>query len=214
MKVDHNTKYLRNNYILEGYSSSSDVRVPSADDPNILNTVNQTTAEKYFASMRNEFKLNKKHSAMFLFSSYEDDRFSGFDYQASIAAGYANRLFQYDRSHFDYRIGPGYSVAKEITVDNNDVIIAEETIETAIVRVDLEYVFNITENAKFEQNVASEIATDSEKNTKTKSISAISANINKSLALKAAFTINYNDVVPAGKKQADTQSSFTLVYSF
>lgn len=212
--LKHITNNWRHNYKFEAQGSESEVEEADPNDPNAKVKRNETTAELYSASMRNELKIDDEYAALFLFSSYEKNRFSGFDYQASLAAGYADRLFQTDSAYLDYRVGPGYSLNKSPVLDANGVRIGGDKSETLIVRVDLEYAYNLSENAKFEQLVASEIATESDRNTRTKSETSITATILKGFALKAAYTLTYNDVVPIDKKHADSQSSVTLVYSF
>ena len=167
--------------------------------------VSQTTAQKYFLSGQGDYKLNDKHSALFVFASYEDDKFSGFEYQSTIAAGYSDQLFKTDTSYFKYNVGPGYSFSK---VD------AGEKGESAVLRLAAEYQYKFSANAKFTQKLSTEAALESGKNTKTKSESAISANLMGSLSMKAAYTITHNSEVPAEKENTDTTTSITFVYLF
>ena len=212
-KVDikHDMVHWKNNYILEGFSKQDEVII---DDTGTTETLR--TAEKYFSSVQTDFKLDSENRGLFIFASYEEDHFSGYEYQGTVAAGYSDRLFKTKNSRFDYSIGPGISFTQtEDTVDENGVIIEEGvTDEAGIVRVSLNYLYQISKTAKFTQIISSDMAVETDKNTKTKSETAISANINNMLALKAAYTINYNSVVPADIEHADTQTSLSLVFSY
>lgn len=178
-------------------------------------TDEQTTAEKYFLSAQGDYKLNEEHRGLFAFGSYEEDKFSGYEYQATIAAGYSDRLFKTDNSFLNYSIGPGYSFYEnEDTIDETDTVIPGESEDSLIIRLFLDYSYKFSENAKFTQTVSTDYATDSDKNTKTRAESAITAKINTSFALRASFTVTNNSEVADDKENTDTQTAVTLVYSF
>ena len=50
--------------------------------------VERTSAQKFFASAQGNYKLENPDHRLFVFSSYEDDRFSNFAYQATLAVGH------------------------------------------------------------------------------------------------------------------------------
>lgn len=175
----------------------------------------QTTAHSFFASIQTDYKLDSKHKSLFVFGSYKDDRFSGFEYQSTLAAGYSDRLLETERSSFDYSVGPGISFTKtEAEYDNDGLLIMEsEKEQTGVLHASFSYVFNISDTAKFTQDVTSDIAFESDSNTKTVSETAITATLSKSFAMKASYTLNYNSEVANDKRHADSQTSLTLVYS-
>lgn len=83
-----------------------------------------------------------------------------------------------------------------------------------MVRLAANYQYDFSENAKFTQTLASDVAVESGSNTRTKAVSAITANLNHSLALKASFTVTHNSEVPEGRTSTDSETALTLVYSF
>lgn len=175
----------------------------------------QTTAEKYFTSFQADYKLDADHRGLFVFASYEVDKFSGFEFQASTALGYTDRLFKTDKSSLTYSIGPGYSVSRtEDTVNDDGEFIESDTEESGIVRLSGQYKYQISENAKFSQTLSSDYALHSDKNSKTRSETALTSKINSTFALKVSFTATYNTHVPDDKERSDTQTAVTLVYSF
>ena len=213
INVKQDLNKFRNQFILEGLYKSDQVEVT---ENNITRTEEQVSAEKYFLSAKSELKINDEHMGLFGFGSYEEDKFSGYDYQSAIAVGFSDRLFNFDAGHFDYSVGPGVAINKtESTYDNNDVLIeAGEKTTSPILRASIDFLYEFSDNAKFTQVLSSDIGVSSGDNTKTKSESAISADIVGNLALKLAYIVDHNTHVVADKKHADTQTLMTLSYSF
>ncbi len=197
-------KHWRTNYIFEALYKQDEAVTGE------LGGVEQTTAQRWFSSVQADYKLDDKHRGLFIFGSYGKDRFSGFDYQSSIALGFSDRLFQNSRSHLDYSVGPGISFNKiENPEDGQD---AKE--ESAIVRLAASYLYQISENAKFTQTFASDVAVESNENTRSRAETAISANLSSKLALKTSLSLVHNTEVPGTKENLDTQTAVTVVYSF
>lgn len=188
----------KNNYQLDALYKKDEVEVDGVDEE-------QTTAQKLFVSAQGDYKLNQEHSALFVYGSYTDDRFSGFNYQSTVAVGYSDQLFSTENSFLNYNIGPGYTFNETDDGEKN---------EAAVVRLAAEYQYQFSENAKFTQLLSTEAAFDSDDNTRTRSESAISANLMGNLSMKAAYTIVHNSEVPADKENTDTITSITLVYLF
>ncbi|MBT3734550.1 MAG: DUF481 domain-containing protein, partial [Gammaproteobacteria bacterium] len=81
----------------------------------------------------------------------------------------------------------------------------------AIVRLALDYVWDINENAQFKQLLSTEIGSDT---TISRSESSVSANIAGDLAMKFSISVKNNSDVPLGTEKTDTESAVTLVYKF
>ncbi len=207
LDVKHELTSWRNHYILEGLYKRDKVDV---DNDGTITQENSTTAEKYFASAQGDYILNKEHAALFIYGEYDKNRFSGFDYQYTIALGYSNRLFTRDNSYLAYNIGPGMTSDKPEAVAG----VSQDSEDTFIVRMSGEYVYEFSDNAKFTQTLSSNYATKDDRNTKTKSVSSVTAQLMSSLALRASYTIDYNSEAPVGRKHADTETSLTVVYNF
>lgn len=200
----------RLNYVLEALYKEDTLEGEDAIEET------ETTAERYAASLQADYKLNAEQKALFLFGSYEEDRFSGYDYQATLATGYTDRFFKTDSSEFTYSVGVGSSFNRtEDIYDSNGTLVAEgESDSSAIVRIALDYVYNFSEHAKFTQKISSAIAMESDSNTKTRSESALTANLNDTFALKASFLVTHNSEVSPDIENTDTQTGLTIVYSF
>lgn len=213
LNLKHELARWRNQYVLEALYKEDQLQVEQGGE---TWNESQVTAEKYFASAQADYKLDSQHRALFIFGSYEEDKFSGYDYQASVAVGYSDRLFQGASSFLDYSVGPGmsYSRTDEVRAADGTMVTDNITEESAMVRVSALYQYDFSETAKFTQTFASDIAVESGANTKTKAESALTANINQALAMKLSFTITHNSEVPEDRVSSDRQTAVTLVYSF
>lgn len=184
-----------NDYIAEGLYKKDQVTVDNVEST-------QTTAQKWFVSGQGNYKLENPDHRLFVFGSYEDDRFSSFNYQSTIAVGWNQKLWDTETSTFSYSVGPGYSYAETSL---------GETESGLIVRGSLDYEWNISETATFRQLLSSEVGAD---NTKSKSETSLSARLNESLSMKFAIALDHNSDVAEGRENLDTQTSVTIVYAF
>jgi putative salt-induced outer membrane protein YdiY len=90
----------------------------------------------------------------------------------------------------------------------------KESNAIAVVRASTEYFWQITENAKFSQNLSSEMPFDGKENRKTKAESTLTSKITSSLALKVSLVVDHNSRVSETTENTDTQTAVTMVYSF
>ncbi len=182
--------------MIEGLYKKDEVELDSGEKES------QTTAQKYFLSAQGNYKLENPDNRLFIFGSYEDDRFSGFESQSTIAAGWDSIYLKTESQQLSYSIGPGYSFAE--TDDGEDV-------SSFIVRAAAIYDWKISESAAFKQTLSTEIG---DENTKSKSESSISAKIGESLSMKFSIVLDHNTDVLEGREKLDTQTAATLVYTF
>lgn len=158
-------------------------------------------AEKYYAYYQADYKLDEIQS-LFGRVSYEDDRFSGFDYQTNFTLGYSRQLLQRDNMSLNGSVGAGLRHSK---LDDGS------TKDEAVTRLALDYDWQISESAEFTQGLSAEIG---ENSTITRSETALQSSIIGNLAMKLAFNVKHQTEVPVGTKKTDTETSVTLVYHF
>ena len=201
LSAHHELEKWSNDFIFEALYKKDEVTLTSGDTET-QTTETQTTAQKYFLSGQGNYKLEDPNHRLFVFGSYEDNKFSSYDYQSTIAAGWSQKLWEDEISKFEYSIGPGYSFAK----------LADGTSENGfIVRGALNYQWKISDSATFTQLLSTEIG---EFNTKSKSETSVSAKINGDLSLKISLMMDHNSDVLGDRKNLDTQIAATVVYSF
>ncbi|OFC71364.1 DUF481 domain-containing protein [Alteromonas confluentis] len=184
-----------NDYTLEGLYKEETVEVDEEE-------VNRTSAQKFFASGQGNYKLENPDYRLFGFASYEDDRFSSYNYQSTVAAGWNQKLWETDTTSLEYSVGPGYSWAE-----------TQEDVEqnSFIVRASGAFEWLISDTAKFTQTVSTEVGSE---NTKSRAESALSATISGNLSMKLSVKLDHNSTVNEGVEKLDTATAVTLVYSF
>jgi len=194
-KIDatHEKESWRHNVHAESFASSTTDKTTN---------IETRSAERYQLSGKSDYKFNETDYA-FALLNYDKDRFSGYQYQASVSLGYGRRLLNEKDMTFDAEVGPGM---RTIKVDG-----AQDSESEGLLRLAIKYVWKVSDNSTFTEDLSSDFASDL---TVTKSITALTANINSSLAMKLSLTTKNNSVVPAGSKKTDTETAVTLVYSF
>ncbi|MBD3668673.1 MAG: DUF481 domain-containing protein [Kangiella sp.] len=158
-------------------------------------------AERYTFVWNNRYDLSDS-SFVYSVVDYMDDYFGAYDYQAGAYVGYGHELFNDDTGHFSLGLGLGYRI---------NAIEAGEDEKENVVRGDLDYQYNISENAVFTQLVSALWGQDVDTYT---SETALRTNISESLSLKLAYNINYNSEVPVGAEKRDTTTTVSVSYSF
>lgn len=171
-------------------------------------TGTQVDADRFFTSLQSNRMFGKgQNSSFFMYGSYEDDRKASFDFQSSIAAGYGSR-YRYNENVFaDFEIGPGLSYNK--LMDGSTDI-------DSILRLATNIEWTISESARFTQLISTEIGAD---NTRSRGVSALTANLNSRLAMRLTMTLTHNSTVTpktSGEfpEKLDTEMAVTLVYTF
>jgi len=172
------------------------------------NTTSQveTNAERYFIQGKTDYKYSKA-SYGFILANYDDDRFSDNDYQISTSVGRGFGLTTGETSKLDLELGIGYRETKKKAT----LLLEEEIIDETIFRLAEHFVWDISENSKFEQKFAADVGKE---NTVTKFYAGLSANVAESLALKLSFTATRQSDVRGDAEELDTITGFTLVYNF
>ena len=161
----------------------------------------EAKAERYFLEDKSDYNLDEMQY-LFVKGNYTDDRFSGFEYQAAVSAGYGRYLRKDDIITFQAFGGLGYR--------QNDVIGGESDGE-AIVSLGESFSWQISDNAKLTQSLTSEAGSDL---TVTRFEIGLETNIVDAITTKIAFQARNTSEVPVGTEKTDTQTSISLVYSF
>lgn len=176
---------------LEGYGSES------ADDAG----VNVVSAERYELTGKSDYKFTE-YDYMYGSVKLQKDRFSGFEYEHVVSAGYGRKVIKKGNMELDLEIGPGMRFFK---VDNG------VSDDGALLVLAANYWWAISDTSKFIQELSTEIG---EEITSAKSVTGIQANINSTLALKFTYTVRYKTKVPVDTEKTDTEAAMNLVYTF
>jgi putative salt-induced outer membrane protein len=160
-----------------------------------------TTAEKYLASGKTNYKVTE-NNYIFALAKYEDDRFSGFDYQAGEFLGYGHRFTPADTVTVDAEIGAGARQSQLAT--------SSSTKNEAVGRLAGAVVWKISETSEFKEELNTDIGKD---NTISKSVTSLKAKVSTDLSMKLSLTVKHTSDVPVGTANTDTETAVTLVYN-
>lgn len=160
-----------------------------------------TNAERYAGNLKTARDLN---DLVYLFGAarYDSDKFSGFSYQSSIAAGVGFHVIKPDPTLLDLEAGVGYRA---------DRTLVGEELRDAILRGLLRFEHQITGNTKFLETALAEIGED---NTFAESFTGLNVAMNNALALRLGYTVKHNTDPPPGNNKTDYYTSVTLVFKF
>ena len=177
----------------------------------------ETTDQKWNLAMQVNHTLDKDtKNYLYGNGSYEDDRFSGFDSQWSVSAGWGRRWYETKVSTFDADLGPGFKrdVISSYYSEEDDMVIASENRDSLIVQAQMAYTRKLNSHVEFKQYVVAKWATKSGENSKFKAEPSITTKLIETLQLKFSFKVDHNTEVDDGKDNTLTQTGITLVYSF
>jgi putative salt-induced outer membrane protein YdiY len=162
----------------------------------------ETTAERYYLEGKSDRALNDTQY-VFGKGTYTDDRFSGFDYQATAAAGYGIFLLRDDTFSLEAFGGPGYRESK-LKLDG-----AKEG--EGIIALGENFSWKMGPTTELTQSFNSDIG---EELTVSRFEVGLVSTIMSRVATKIAFQARNISEVPVGNKNTDTQTSVSLVYTF
>jgi len=185
-----------NEYILAGYFKDEEVIDDNGDK------VRERSAQRYSFSAKAAYKLLQDHDKLYALATHVDDRFGAYLRYSTIGVGYGTQTYQSDTHTLDVEIGPGYFRGARST---------GETDNGLTVRGAANLKWKLSDNAQFTQNLSVERGTS---NIHSLAETALRTKINSTMQMKAAFSVRNDTNVPEDKKNTDTQTSVTLVYSF
>jgi putative salt-induced outer membrane protein len=159
------------------------------------------TAEKYFLSGKSEYTFRNR-SYVFGLITYDDDRFSGFDYVVTGILGYGRVVMKRDNLKLNLEVGAGGRQSEpEIGETNNE----------GVIRGAGDFEWKISKNATFVQELSTDVGQDKSIN---RSLTSLTTKINSYLSSRIAYQVRYTSEVPPGIEKTDTELTFTLVAKY
>jgi len=161
-----------------------------------------TTAERYELNGKSRYRIDEK---AYWFGSlrYQDDRFSGFEYQSSLAGGYGRVFIDSEIAYLSAEAGGGYRRSKPV-----DLI---ETSDDAIFQGSIKYERQIGATSKFVNNFVMEAGED---NTYLQNVAEVNVKINQRLSLSVGYELRHNTEVAPELENTDTLTTVNLVFGF
>jgi putative salt-induced outer membrane protein YdiY len=160
------------------------------------------SAERFQLSAKAAFKLLEDGNRAFLLGSHVNDKFGAYTRYSTLAVGYGTQLLKREDKSVDVELGPGYFHGESASGEQESGMTVHGAAQLR---------WRVSPSAAFSQTVSVERGTS---NVHTVAETALSTKINGTMQMKAAFSARSDSKVPEDKKNTDTQTSLTLVYSF
>ncbi len=159
-------------------------------------------AEKYYIAGKSDYKY-KEHSYVFGRADYDKVKFSGFDYQYTIAVGIGHRyLNDYPTMTLDVGAGVGL---KGFRIERE----SEDT--ESMGRLATKYVWEFREKSNFNQELSAEFADSFDV---YKSITGLTVQMMGNFALGLSYVVKRTSDVQPGIEKTDTETAINLLYTF
>jgi putative salt-induced outer membrane protein len=165
-------------------------------------TDGETSVDRFDFRGRSEYGLGE-NSYVYGQLRYEDDEFSGYDYQASATVGAGSRLLATDSHRLDASAGVGVRRVKSTDDGKTD--------DEGIIGANLSYEYVISESASLTERLLIE---SGDQNTYSESETALKTRIKGALAAKISYLVKHNSEVPPGIENTDRLVTVSLVYGF
>ncbi|MES2257171.1 MAG: DUF481 domain-containing protein [Pseudomonadota bacterium] len=185
-----------NEYILSAYFKEDETHQSDGQ------AVRERSAERYSMSAKAAYKLLDEGKKLFVLGSHVDDKFGAYTSYTSMAVGHSSRWYKSRDKSLDVELGPGYFSGTRANGEAENGVTVRGA---AAMR------WQVSPSALLTQTLSMERGTS---NLHSQAETALSTKINGTMQMKAAFSARSDTNVPEDKKNTDTQTSLTLVYSF
>jgi putative salt-induced outer membrane protein len=160
-----------------------------------------TSRERYLAAYEGNYNITPNLYALTTLS-YERDPFSGFNRRLAQSLGVGYKIINNDSVKLSVEAGPALRQTRFINGISDNGFAA---------RAATDLLWQINDGLKFTQ---SGLLFYDSFNTSTQAISALTAKLSGALSARASFQFNSESNPPIGRKNTDTTSRVTIVYSF
>jgi putative salt-induced outer membrane protein len=175
-----------------------------------------TSAERWDLRLQSDYTINTK---LFSFGAlaYQDDRFSGFQYQVSASGGLGYKFFDSDSTKFSAQAGVGYRVLRP------EILLKDEASGAVYGRVPLDHESEVVATGGIDfmhrfnssTRLADKLIVESgSSNTSIKNDLVLEVKMSKKLALAAGYSVLHNTKPADDVKRTDTITTLNVVYAF
>jgi putative salt-induced outer membrane protein len=173
-----------------------------------------STAERYESRYQTDYKITDRMS-WFGALRAEQDRFSGFAYQATVSTGASYKFIDSPATKLQASLGAGYRRLKNevlVKTDAGEVIdrIEGEVQSEPVATLSSDYEHNFTETTKITNKLLAESGSD---NTAVQNDLALQVSMTQTLALAVGLGVRYNTDPPPLSESTDTLITVNLVYN-
>jgi len=172
------------------------------------------TSERYEASYKADYRITDRFS-WFVGVRGEEDRFSGFAYQATVSTGATYRFIDSPTTKFDGSLGAGYKTFQPQILIQSPAGEVLDRIEGAsdsepVATLGSNFEHSFTESTKITNKFLAEVGST---NTAVQDDIALQVSMSEVLALAVGIGVRYNSDPPPLAESTDTQLTVNLVYN-
>ncbi len=169
-----------------------------------------TTARRWEAFEQTDYNFSPR-TFWFGAARYEDDEFSGFEYQATVSSGLGRKFIDTDVTKFTGTAGVGYKFFEtQDAFDDAGVLIAPGESDSEVVfRGTLDYDHKFTATTSLLDKFVVEAGAD---NTFVQNDLALQVKMTDVLALAVGYSVRHNTDPQVGFEKTDTLTTINLVY--
>lgn len=170
-----------------------------------------TTAQRWEVSEQTDYNYSPR-DFWFGAARYEDDRFSGFEYQATLSAGYGRKFIDTDVTKFTGTAGVGYKFfeTRDVLDEVTGALLEPGDSDSEVVfRGTLDYDHKFTATTSLLDKFIVEAGAD---NTFVQNDIALQVKMTDLLALAVGYSVRHNTDPPVGFEKTDTLTTINLVY--
>lgn len=172
------------------------------------------SAERFVAGWQSNYNFS---SRMYAFGAldYNDDKFSGFQYQETVSTGIGYSIVKLAAATLDAQVGVGYRRLRPellVTAPDGEVTRTPQDAEGgAVATATIKGMYAFNSVTKLTDVLAAQSGSD---NTMVQNDLDLQVNMSKSLAITAGYEFIHNSSPPAGLVKTDTLVTFNLTYAF
>lgn len=168
------------------------------------------TGQRWDARAQLDYKFHPKGFS-FVSARYEEDRFSGFEYQATYGMGLGWRFYDDKTTKLITQIGAGYKTLQKRDAFSEDglTFIPGEREQDLVVQSTVDFEHALTETSQILNKLLIEYG---ENNTFVQNDLSLQVKIMSSLALALGYSVRYNTDPPPGFETTDTLMTVNLVF--
>lgn len=176
-------------------------------------TKHDVTAQRWDVRFQTDLTINEK-SFWFGNARYQDDEFSGFDFQGSTSTGFGYAFFDSQDTILRAQLGLGYRVLRpeQLVKDENDIVIGRiqgETGNDATANGAVKFEHSLNDATRVVNNFLVEAGQD---NTAIQNDLALQVRMTEVFALSVGFSVRNNSNPPSPLSNTDTLTTLNLVY--
>jgi putative salt-induced outer membrane protein len=177
-----------------------------------------TSAERWDVRLQSDYTITTR---LFSFGAlaYQDDRFSGFQYQLSGSGGLGYKFFDTETTKLAAQLGVGYRVLRLETLlfedpNNSSAVtgrVPGDRESEAVGTAGIDFMHQFNSSTKLTNKL---IAESGSSNTSIKNDLALEVKMSKQLALAAGYSVLHNTKPADNVKRTDTITTLNVVYAF